>query len=111
MTFAIKKDDEVMVIAGKDKGHVGRVVRVLPSEGKVMVDGAARAKRHERTGQKRAKGGQTLQQSGGIIDIETFIDVSNVAVVCKSCGKPTRIGHQGTGAAKVRICRKCESEL
>jgi large subunit ribosomal protein L24 len=111
MTFAIKKDDEVLVLAGKDKGHVGRVVRVLPRENRVMVDGAARAKKHERTGQKRAKGGQTLQQSGGIIDVEMFIDASNVAIVCKSCGKPTRIGHRGEGSEKVRICRKCEAEL
>jgi len=103
MGLNIKKDDEVMVIAGKDKGHVGRVVRVLPLEGRVMVDGAARAKKHTKPR------GQTMQ--GGIIDTELFIDISNVALVCKACGQPTRIGNRVDGDTKSRICRKCEAEL
>ena len=106
MTTGIKKDDQVMVIAGKDKGHVGRVVRVLPQKGRIIVDGAAMAKRHMRAGGKRAKDGQQLQQ-GGIIDMETAIDISNVALVCPACGKPTRIGHEGEGKTKSRVCRKC----
>ena len=110
MSKGIKKDDQVMVIAGKDKGHVGRVVQVYPSKGRIMVDGAAMAKRHVRAGGKRAKDGQALQQ-GGIIDMETFIDISNVALVCPSCGKPTRIGHEGEGKARTRVCRKCGAEL
>lgn len=107
----IKKDDNVRVMAGKDRGHTGRVIRVLPSEGKVMVDGAARAKKHQRTTGKRATSGAQLQQ-GGIIDTELFIDISNVQLVCKSCGQPTRVGHQtDVEGNKVRICRKCEAEL
>ena len=106
MTKGIKKDDQVMVISGKDKGHIGRVVRVIPEKGRVMVDGAARAKRHEKVGAKRSKSGQQLQQ-GGIIDIEQPIDISNVQIVCPACSKPTRIAHEGTGRERIRICRRC----
>jgi large subunit ribosomal protein L24 len=107
----IKKDDTVRVMAGKDRGHTGRVIRVLPSEGRLMVDGAARAKKHQRTTGKRSTGGQQLQQ-GGIIDTELYIAISNVQLVCKSCGQPTRVGHSVDEAGtKVRICKKCEAEL
>lgn len=107
----IRKDDTVRVMAGKDRGHTGRVIRVLPREGKVMVDGAARAKKHQRAKGKRSTSGQQLQQ-GGIIDTELFIDISNVQLVCSSCGRPTRIGHHvNPEGKKVRICRKCEAEL
>ena len=106
----IKKDDQVIVMAGKDRGHRGRVVHVMPREGRVMVEGAARAKRHTQTRGKRSTGGQQLQQ-GGIIDTEQFINISNVQLVCKSCGKPTRVGHRMEADTKVRICRKCEAEL
>jgi large subunit ribosomal protein L24 len=73
----IKKDDTVKVIAGKDIGHQGRVVRVDPDRGRVLVEGAGRAKKHTRTGQKRSTSGQTLQQ-GGIIDVAQLIDISNL---------------------------------
>ena len=107
----IKKDDNVRVMTGKDRGHTGRVIHVLPREGKVMVEGAARAKKHQRSTGKRSTSGAQLQQ-GGIIDTELFIDISNVQVVCKSCGQPTRVGHQvDVDGKKVRICRKCEGEL
>ena len=110
-TVDIKKDDLVRVIAGKDKGKEGRVVRVLPGEGRVMVDGVALAKKHSRsTGKRSRRGSQQLQQ-GGIIDIETFVDISNVQIVCGSCGKLARIGHRDEGDRKVRICRSCEAEL
>jgi large subunit ribosomal protein L24 len=103
MPVSIKKDDEVQVIHGKDRGSRGRVVRVLPKEGRVMVEGIARAKKHSRPSKQR--------QQGGIIDIEQFVDISNVAVVCKSCGQATRVGHRIEEDKKTRICRKCESEL
>jgi large subunit ribosomal protein L24 len=99
----IKKDDEVQVIHGKDRGTRGRVVRVLPKDGRIMVEGIARAKKHSRPSKQR--------QQGGIIDIEQFVDISNVAIVCKSCGQATRVGHRIDGDKKVRICRKCESDL
>jgi large subunit ribosomal protein L24 len=106
----IKKDDNVRVMAGKDRGKTGRVVRVKPDVGRVMVDGVALAKKHQRSTGKRSTSGQQLQQ-GGIIDVETYIDISNVQIVCKSCGKPTRVGHRIEGDTKVRICRKCGEEL
>jgi large subunit ribosomal protein L24 len=105
----IKKDDEVQVISGKDRGRRGRVVHVLPREGRIMVEGVGRATKHARTTGKRSKAGSRLQQ-GGIIQTEMFIDLSNVQLVCKSCGKPTRIGHQVDGDVKSRVCRRCGSE-
>ncbi len=107
----IKKDDNVQVMTGKDRGKTGRVVRVLPREGRIMVDGVALAKKHARTTGKRSSGGQQLQQ-GGIIDVEMFVDISNVQIVCGKCNEPTRVGQRiDEDGAKVRICRKCEAEL
>jgi large subunit ribosomal protein L24 len=107
---SIRKDDTVMVMTGKSRGHTGRVIRVLPREGRVLVEGGNMAKKHQRVTGKRSTGGQQLQQ-GGIIDTEMPIDISNVQVVCGSCGRPTRVGHRIEGDTKVRICRKCEAEL
>jgi large subunit ribosomal protein L24 len=107
----IKRDDLVRVISGKDRGKEGRVLRVLPDEGRVMVDGVGLAKRHTRTGAKRTRTGQQLNQ-GGIIDIETFVDISNVQLVCPSCHQLTRIGHRrNDDGSKERFCRKCEAVL
>jgi large subunit ribosomal protein L24 len=107
----IKKDDTVRVMNGKSRGHTGRVIRVLPREGRVMVEGAGMAKKHQRTSGKRSASGSQLQQ-GGIIDTETFIDISNVQPVCRSCGKPTRVGHRiEADGSRVRICRKCGEDL
>jgi large subunit ribosomal protein L24 len=107
----IKKHDMVRVMTGKDRGKEGRLVRVLPGRGRVMVDGVALAKKHARTQGKRSSGGQQLQQ-GGIIDVEMFVDISNVQIVCGKCGKPTRVGTKfEEDGTKVRICRKCEAEL
>jgi len=100
---SIRKDDEIQVISGKDRGRRGRVVRVLPREGRVMVEGVARARKHARPSRRR--------QQGGIIDVELFVDISNVQVVCKNCGQPTRVGYRIDGDEKVRVCKKCEGEL
>jgi large subunit ribosomal protein L24 len=107
----IRKDDMVRVMAGKDRGKEGRVVRVLPRERRVMVDGVALAKKHQRAG-GQVKGSNRGIQQGGIIDVETFVDISNVQLVCGSCGNPTRVGHRvEADGSKQRICRKCEAEL
>jgi large subunit ribosomal protein L24 len=100
---AIRKDDEVQVLSGKDRGARGRVVRVLPREGRVMVEGIARAKKHARPSKQR--------QQGGIIDIEQYVDISNIAVVCGSCGLPTRVGYRFDDDDKIRVCRKCGKDL
>ena len=107
----IKKDDTVKVIAGKDIGHQGRVVRVVPDKGKVLVEGAGRAKKHTRTGAKRSKGSTQALQQGGIIDMEQLIDISNVLVVCRTCNKATRVGHRIDAGHKSRMCRKCGADL
>ena len=107
----IKKDDMVRVMAGKDRGKEGRVVRVLPQDGRVMVDGVALAKKHQRSG-GQVKGSNRGVQQGGIIDTEMFIDISNVQILCRACGRPTRVGHRmERDGTKVRICRKCGEDL
>ncbi|HSF84908.1 MAG TPA: 50S ribosomal protein L24 [Acidimicrobiia bacterium] len=99
----IKAGDTVRVIAGKDKGVESKVARVLRSKNKVIVEGVATAKRHQRPT------GQTMQ--GGIIDKDMPIDVSNVMIVCPECG-PTRIGSRfDEEGRKYRVCRKCGSDL
>ena len=102
----LKKGDRVRVRAGKDRGKEGEVMRVLPSEGKVIVDGVNVAKRHQRA--TRA----TMQ--GGIIDKDMPLPASAVAILCPNDG-PTRIGYrfEDTGGArrKVRVCRKCGGAL
>jgi large subunit ribosomal protein L24 len=102
----IRKGDEVVVIAGKDIGKRGEVTRVLPAVDKVIVTSGQQinvAKKHQK--QTRA----TMQ--GGIIDKEMPIHVSNVALVCGSCG-PTRAGYRfAADGSKIRICKKCESDL
>ena len=103
----IRKDDRVQVIAGKDVGAEGRVLEVLPRKGRVIVEGVNRTTRHEKVRMNRRGG-----QEGGIAHKEAPIDISNVAILCPTDG-PTRIGYrveEGTGA-KVRICRKCGTEL
>ena len=108
----IRTDDVVRVISGKDRGKEGRVVRILPAERRIMVDGVAMAKKHQRTAGRRTKGGSQQLQQGGIIDVETFIDISNVQIVCGACGKPTRVGHRtDEDGVKHRVCRKCEADL
>ena len=99
----IKKGDQVQVIAGKDVGKIGEVTRVIVGADKVIVDGVNVAKRHQRATKA------TMQ--GGIIDKDMPIHVSNVAVVCTSCGKHSRIGYRIDGDTKVRVCRKCGKDL
>jgi large subunit ribosomal protein L24 len=99
----LRKGDEVEVLAGKDIGRRGAIMRVLPETGKVIVDRVNIAKKH----QKPTKA--TMQ--GGIIDKEMPINASNVGIVCGSCRKPTRIGYRFDGPKKIRICRKCGGDL
>jgi large subunit ribosomal protein L24 len=100
----IKKGDQVKVLTGKDRGATGNVTRVLPAAGKIIVDGVNVAKKH----QKATKA--TMQ--GGIIEKDMPIPVANVALVCPSCGKPTRVGYKIDGdGSKVRVCKKCGGEM
>jgi large subunit ribosomal protein L24 len=99
----IRKGDTVQVIAGKDLGKVGEVTRVIPESERVIVDGVNVAKRHQRA--------TNATMQGGIIDKDMPLHVSNVAIVCTSCGKHTRIGYRFEGAEKLRVCRKCGKDL
>jgi len=107
VAFKVKKGDTVQVLAGKDRGKQGRIVNVYPTRGSVMVEGVNMVKRHERIRPAQGRGGVT----GGIISKEMPIDISNVAVVCPSCGKPTRVGFDGEGELKNRICKKCGGKI
>jgi large subunit ribosomal protein L24 len=99
----LKKGDRVKVIAGKDLGRDGVIMRVIPEKNKVIVEGVNIAKKHQRP--TRA----TMQ--GGIIDKDMPMNASNVALICGSCGA-TRIGYRFDDAGKkVRICRKCKGDL
>lgn len=97
----VKRGDEVQVIAGKDKGKKGKIVEAFPATGKVIVEGVAVAKKHQKA---RMQG-----QESGIIHKEMPIDASNVMRICSKCGKPARTGVQILAdGSKVRYCKKCK---
>jgi large subunit ribosomal protein L24 len=99
----IRKGDRVRVLAGKDKGKDGTVMRAMPEKDKVIVEGVNLAKKHQRP--------TRVTMQGGIIDKDMPIHVSNVALLCPKDG-PTRAGYKVDGSgAKVRICRKCGQEI
>lgn len=109
----IKKGDTVEVLSGKDRGKQGRVVNVYPNRAKIMVEGVNQVKRHETVRPTKSGGGM----QGGIITKEMPFDVSNVAVVCPTCGKPSRIGHEirpggeKQSRRKERVCRECGGKI
>lgn len=99
----IRKNDRVIVIAGKDKGKIGKVLRVLPDVNRVVVEGINKVKRHTKPNQQN--------RTGGIIEQEAPLHASNVALVTKD-GKPTRVGYKITeGGQKIRIARKTGEEI
>ena len=99
----LKKGDRVKVLTGKDRGDEGEIMRVFPKAGKVIVEGVNVAKKHQRA--LRA----TMQ--AGIIDKDMPMPVSNVALICPSCGQ-TRVGYRfDDQGKKVRICRKCGADV
>jgi len=100
----IRRDDQVQVIAGRDKGKVGRVLKVEPRERRLYVEHVNLVKRHTRPNPSK-------QIRGGILEKEGPIHVSNVALVCSECG-PTRIQHREKAEGKkVRVCAKCGTVL
>jgi len=103
----IKKGDTVEVLSGKDRGKQGRVVNVYPDRGKVMVEHVNQVKRHETVRPTKSGGGM----QGGIITKEMPLDVSNVAVVCPTCGKTTRVGYTFGPDGKERQCKQCGGKL
>ena len=99
---AIKKNDNVLVISGRDRGKRGRVLRVIPDKQRVVVEGVNFIKRHTRPNpQKNIK--------GGIVEREAPLNASNVQLVCPECSAATRTGRQRLDNGRsVRICRKCK---
>ena len=98
----IRKNDNVLVITGKNRGARGRVLKVDPTKNRLVVEGVNIIKRHTKPNpQKNIK--------GGVVEREAPVHASNVQLVCPECGKQTRVGRKVLGdGRKVRICRKCE---
>lgn len=99
----VRKGDQVIVIAGKDKGKTGKVLTAIPSAEKVIVEGVAIVKRHTKPSQKMPQ--------GGIIEKEAAIHVSNVMPYCSTCKKGVRVAHNIENGKKIRVCRKCGKAL
>ena len=99
----IRRNDTVKVLSGKDKGKQGRVLRVFPDKGKVLVE-------HIMVVKKTMSTKRNPRSKGGIADQESAISLSKVQLVCATCG-PVRIGHEVRGDRKVRVCRKCGTTL
>lgn len=99
----IKHNDTVRVITGRDKGKEGRVLRVFPDKGRLLVEHVMIVKKHVRPNPQR-------NIKGGIAEQESSIAISNVQLLCGTCG-PVRIGHEMRGDKKVRVCKKCGTTL
>jgi large subunit ribosomal protein L24 len=110
----IKRDDNVVVLKGKDRGRTGQVRKVLPAAsgydkygrpepGRIIVTGVNMVKRHQRP--------RTQQQPGGIIEREAPISWANVAVICAECNQPTRVGFRIANERKVRYCKRCDAQI
>ena len=96
----VKKSDMVQVLAGKDKGKTGKVTRVFPEKGRVIVEGVNQVKRHQRP--------TRVNPEGGIVEKEAAVQASNVMLVCPACNKPARTGFRLLDdGSKVRFCKKC----
>lgn len=108
MKVKIRKGDTVEIISGRfvDKGKRGEVIKVLPDEGRVVVQGVNIRKKHQRQTQSR---GRTLNP--GVIEFEAPIDISNVMLVCPKCDEPTRVSIQRDENEVRRLCKKCGALL
>lgn len=99
----IKKNDTVKMIGGKDRGKTGKVLKLFPSEEKVIVEGLNLIKKHSRPRREGEKGQR--------VEVPRKITVSNVILVCPKCGKTTRVKYQISGENKARVCKKCGAEI
>ena len=102
----IRRGDTVELISGPDKGERGEVLKVLPKEGRLTVQGVNLRKKHQRQVQA---GGRTMNP--GIIQFEAPVDASNVMLVCPKCNKPTRVGIQREDGKRRRVCKKCQAVI
>ena len=99
----VKTGDTVMVMSGEDKGKTGKVVAVSKKEGKVIVSGVNKVKKHVRP--------RPPQENGGIVEVEAAMYASKVQLYCSSCKKGVRVGYKMDGDKKVRVCKKCGKEI
>ena len=115
----IRQGDTVQVLSGKDRGKQGRVIQALPAKGRVVVENLNVVKRHTRPRPIRDANrmGGTQIQPGGVIEKPAPVDVSNVMLVCPTCGLPTRVGYKFKEikgeTVKIRVCKRagCGEEL
>ena len=104
MFVQIRKNDSVMVIAGKERGKTGKVLRVLKEKDAVIIERLNIVKRHTKP--------RGPQQTGGIVEKEAAIHASNIMIMCEKCNAPARIGHKILAdGKKIRICRNCKEAL
>ena len=102
--YRIKKDDKVKVIAGKDKGKMGKVLKILHKKNRVLVENVNMVKRHSKP--------SSANRQGGIIDNESAIDISNVALMCSKCLQPGRVKMKLLeDGKKARVCLKCNEMI
>jgi large subunit ribosomal protein L24 len=101
----VKKNDEVLILSGKDQGKSGKVLRVFPSRRRAVVEHINVIRKHTRPNpQKNVK--------GGVVERESAIHLSKLMVICRECGKPTRIGYSLlSDGKKVRVCKKCDGTI
>src|ERR1700732_1388826 len=101
----IKKNDMVMVVKGRDRGKTGKVMRVIPDEGRVLIERLNMVKRHSKP--------RGAASPGGIVEKAAAIDISNVMVFCERCNAPVRVGIKKTAAdgARTGVCRRCGEAL
>lgn len=100
----VKKDDTVLIISGDERGNTGKVIEVSPKEGKVIVEGRNKVKKHVKP--------RKMGDPGGIVSAEGAMYVSKVMVICPHCNKPTRVGHKKfADGSKSRICKRCGETL
>lgn len=104
MKMHVKKGDNVKILCGKDKGKTGEIIRAIPQQQRVVVQGANMMKKHQRPTQ--------ANQEGGILTIEAPIHVSNVMLICPSCKEATRVSKRtNEQGKKVRVCKKCGKDI
>lgn len=104
-SYHIKKDDRVTVVSGKEKGKVGKVLKIFPKKDRLVVEKINMLKHHKRAGANPAAG-------AGIIEKEGSLHISNVMLLCPKCMDPTRVGYKILeDGNKVRVCRKCGETL
>ena len=95
----VKKGDNILVVAGKDKGRTGKIIKAFPKEMQVLVEGINLKKKHVRPKREGEK--------GQVISMPLPFDVSNIKMICPKCGKATRVGYKVENDQKSRICKKC----